>query len=213
MTDALCEVDPDVRAAAANSTGFLDSVPAEAIRRLVALAGDSRKLVRCSASWSLGSIAIGSAECREMLVDFLSGPLPENREATWNVLMAADDGFEDLSLPEQKPYVDALVSLLIRLPDNRAWACWKAGESLGVHVGGKAALDGLIAALRSPHACGRWSAVHGLSHLEDMAAIPFLEEVAKHDSNRTVWAFAREVAAYLSGDKGRRVDSPAPIRH
>ncbi|MHB0913834.1 MAG: HEAT repeat domain-containing protein [Armatimonadota bacterium] len=210
--DALYDPEARVREAAVNSLFWQPSLPKKVIRRLIRLLGDPSEDVGFSASGTVDLISKESAECRKMLVDFLKGPLPENRRAIWNALMALDLSFEDFPPNEQRTCVDALLSLLMRLPDNKAGACWKVGDTLGDDIGGALAFDALVAALRSPHAYGRWSAVHGLSHLENADAIPYLEEVARHDSHPTIRKFAREVVRFLSGEKGCRVYWPPPSK-
>lgn len=208
LIDALSDLDKSIRSVAAwQSQWLVFSKPqlADKVSRiLLDLLADRDKEVRRHASSSLGSIAEDHIEARRLILGFLRGPIPESHESLWNAIMAADEAYyldaDNTPKPdyELKQYADALLSVLMRLKDNKAWACWKAGESLGFHVKGEIGFDALVQALKSPYVCGRISAIHGFSHLENPDALPYLQTIAEHDRSVKVRGCACEVIEYLS---------------
>jgi HEAT repeat protein len=200
LIEAMSDADPVIQEAAVNELSLWgDPLPEEAISKMVELLGDADRSMRIAAGSALGYIggARDEPRARQALLRLLLGPLPTNRETTWSTLMAVDDLEDVLSGTETREFADAILSVLMRIQDNKALACWKAGETLGAHLGGEASLDALTQALNGRHACARASAVHGLVHLKDPVAIPFLEKVAKNDHSIKVREYARRVIAYL----------------
>lgn len=221
VVDALSDQDRHVRACAARQAEYAamrkrhldDEVP----RILLHLLSDPDKEVRLDASFSLGYIARRHAKVRRLIINFLRGPIPDRRDSLWCAMMAADDAYYDnpdsaRSRSGLKEYADALLSVLMRLKDNSGWACWKAGESLGSHVEGEIGFGTLIQALRSPYACGRWSAVGGLMDLRNREAVPYLEEIAQHDRSKKVRERAREaIGLFCLDDSVAGVDSEGSV--
>ncbi|MHB0998906.1 MAG: HEAT repeat domain-containing protein [Armatimonadota bacterium] len=206
IINALSDQDKHVRNRAAQQIKYVahdkPDLAEKASQVLLHLLSDPSKDVRQSAYCSLGGIAGKHTNIRKLILDFLMGPIPERCEALWNAIMAADDAFcldsdPPVSKDELKEYADALVSVLMRLKENKAQACWKAGESLGFHIKGKIGFNALIQALKSPYACGRWSAVSGLQDLRNPKAVPYLEEIAQNDRSAKVRDRAREVIDFL----------------
>lgn len=174
--------------------------------RLIELLSDA-KCVQENVWYSLGFLARKDTAARRLLLNHLKGPIPSKRSALWYGLMAADEAYDEQPASEQQKYADALVGILMRLSDNRAYACWKAGESLETHIGGEIGLKALEGALRSPYACARVSSIHGLSHYADSRAVQHIQESAHNDRSDRVRRYANEVLGYLK-EKGKLSDKP-----
>jgi len=201
--NALWDPDARVRAAAAGAIGCLGVHSAKVLNRLVELLQDAHKKVSFEAEMSLSWMAPRKAVVRRKVLSVLRGPLFKRRRGLWNLIFAAEDGFGDRPAEEQQELAEALVSVLMRLPDNRAYACWIAGDTLGDHIGGEIGFEALIRALKSPYACGRMSAIHGLTHAENPKAIPFLQEIARTDRSAKARDYARDTIAYLNGERAQ----------
>lgn len=104
--------------------------------------------------------------------------------SVWDILFAIDailSRFE-ISRDNYKACVEAVADFLKdRSADDGLdrLDIWKAGDTLGEHIGGAEGLQKLTALVTHPDPRVRASVAHGLSHIEDPAAVQGLKVLAK----------------------------------
>src|SRR5262245_1606054 len=205
--EALTDERPDIRECVVDSLNFgLDEerFTAEVVEALFARLQDSSQAVRFACArllaragvaalpYAFAALTIHGSQTGQASIGSLESGIWESLSVIDGVLSRPD-----VAVGDRAVCVEAVAGFLReRSADDGvdSLAIWKAGDTLGEHMGDAAALSQLLSLLEHPDPRVRTSVAHGLSHIDDVRARQGLQLLSQ-DQNESV---SNEALRYLN---------------